>query len=141
MNNVTKMRIDKPVNEVFEAIADGEQISNYWFSASSGRWEQGKTVTLKYEEYHAQVDIHVLEVEANRKIVFEWDGTDHVVTISFHEGGPSGTIVEVMEQGFDEHDADTVSQMVDNKEGWVYMLTCLKGYLEYGVKLRASLVK
>jgi hypothetical protein len=31
--------------------------------------------------------------------------------------------------------------MNDNKEGWVYMLTCLKGYLEFGVKLRGALVK
>jgi hypothetical protein len=32
--------------------------------------------------------------------------------------------------------------MLDNKEGWVYMLTCLKGYLEFDVnKLRAGLVK
>jgi hypothetical protein len=29
-----------------------------------------------------------------------------------------------------------------DKEGWVYALTCLKGYLEFGVtQLRAGLVK
>jgi hypothetical protein len=31
--------------------------------------------------------------------------------------------------------------LLDNKGGWVYMLTCLKGYLEFGInKLRAAIV-
>jgi hypothetical protein len=50
--------------------------------------------------------------------------------------------VEVNEEGFDEHDGDLIPKLVGNKEGWVYALTCLKGYLEYGItQLRAALVK
>ncbi len=50
--------------------------------------------------------------------------------------------VPVNEDGFSESDDELISKLIDNKEGWVYMLTCLKGYLEFGVKnLRAALVK
>ncbi|MGO4269489.1 SRPBCC domain-containing protein, partial [Paenibacillus sp. TAF58] len=72
MNNLTKLKIVKPVIEVFEALIDPVKMSNYWFSSGSERLEQGKTITWRYDEYDAQVDIKVLEIEVNRKIVFQW---------------------------------------------------------------------
>ena len=139
MNNITKLKILKPANEVFEAFVDPEKIGNFWFSSSSERWEQGKTITLRYDEYDFQGDIEVMEVVKNKKIVFQ--GLGNTVTISLEELDDSNTIIEVKEEGFNENDEDILNQMIDNKEGWVYMLTCLKGYLEYGVHLRAALVK
>ncbi|MBT2700727.1 SRPBCC family protein [Bacillus sp. ISL-40] len=143
MYNLTKFKIIKPANEVFEAFVDPSKIKNFWFSSSS-RWEQGQTVTLRYEEYDAQVDIEVIEVEVNKKIVFRWgtDGEGNCVTISLEELDQSSTIIEVIEEGFSEDDDELVAQLIDNKEGWVYMLTCLKGYLEFGIhNLRAAIVK
>jgi uncharacterized protein YndB with AHSA1/START domain len=144
MNNLTKVKIFKPVNEVFEAFVDPSKIGNFWFSSSSERWEQGKTITLRYDEYDAQVDIKIMEIKENKKIVFQWgaDREGHVVTITLKELDNASTIIEVNEEGFNENDDELISNLLDNKEGWVYMLTCLKGYLEFGVnKLRAGLVK
>jgi uncharacterized protein YndB with AHSA1/START domain len=144
MNNLTKMKIFKPVNEVFEAFVDPARIGNFWFSSSSGRWEQGKKITLRYNEYNAEVLIEVKEIELNSKIVFQWgaNGEGHTVTITLNESDDSSTIIEINEEGFNENDADFISQILDNKEGWVFMLTCLKAYLEFDVStLRAGLVK
>ena len=144
MNNLTKFKIEKPANEVFEAFVDPSRIGNFWFSSSSERWEQGKTITVKYDEYDAQLDIEVLEVKVNKKIVFQWgaNGDGHIVTITLKDMDQYGTIIEVNEEGFSEDDDELISQLLDNKEGWVFMLTCLKGYLEFGVtKLRGGLVK
>ncbi|PFG05380.1 uncharacterized protein YndB with AHSA1/START domain [Bacillus sp. es.034] len=140
MNNLSQMRIQRTASEIFDAFIDPGKIGNFWFSSSSERWEEGKTVTLRYEEYGAQGDIHIVEIEEHKKIVFEWAG-NHIVTISFTQEEKGSTIVGVEEEGFDENNEDFISQLVDNKEGWVYMLTCLKGYMEYDVDLRASLVK
>ncbi|MFJ8237629.1 SRPBCC family protein [Ureibacillus sp. NPDC094379] len=143
MNNVTKIRIKKCANEVFEAFVDPEKIGNFWFSTSSERWEKGKTITLEYKEYNAVGDIKIIDIEVDKKIVFEWgsNGEGHIVTILFIEESAS-TIIEITEEGFNEADEDFLEQIIDNKEGWVFMLTCLKGYLEFGVnKLRGGLVK
>jgi uncharacterized protein YndB with AHSA1/START domain len=140
MNNLTKMNILKSANEIFEAFVDPEKIGQFWFSSSSERWAQGKTITLRYEEYNAQGDILIKEIVENEKIVFEWAGS-RIITIAFLPSEKEGTIVEVREEGFDESDEHILEQLVDNKEGWVYMLTCLKGYMEFGVDLRAALVK
>ncbi|CRK83052.1 SRPBCC family protein [Neobacillus massiliamazoniensis] len=144
MNNLTKFKIFKPANEVFEAFVDPAKIGNFWFSSSSERWEQGKTITVKYDEYNAQLDIEVIEIEANKKIVFRWgaNGEGNIVTITLNELDNTSTIIEVNEEGFSENDDELLSQLLDNKEGWVFMLSCLKGYLEFGVnKLRGGLVK
>ncbi|MDX8342185.1 SRPBCC domain-containing protein [Rossellomorea sp. YZS02] len=140
MNNISQMKIEKPAHEIFEAFVDPEMIGNFWFSSSSERWEEGKTVTLRYEEYDAQGEIHIVEIQEQKKIVFEWTG-NHKVTISFIQEENGSTIVGVKEEGFDGNNENVINELVDNKEGWVYMSTCLKGYMEYGVNLRASLVK
>ncbi|MFZ7946169.1 SRPBCC family protein [Neobacillus sp. 19] len=144
MNNLTKMKINKPANEVFEAFVDPSKIGNFWFSSSSERWEEGKTITLQYDEYNAQGDIEVMKIEENKKIVFGWgaNGEGHIVTITLKKLDHSSTIIEVNEEGFNENDEELIAQMIDNKEGWVFMLTCLKGYIEFGVnELRGGLVK
>jgi uncharacterized protein YndB with AHSA1/START domain len=144
MNNLTKFNIRTSANEVFEAFVDPAKISNFWFSSSSARWEQGKTITLRYEEYNAQLEIEVLEIEVNSRIVFRWgaNGEGHIVTITLKPIDDSSTIIEVIEEGFNETNDDLISQLIDNKEGWVFMLSCLKGYLEFGInQLRGGLVK
>jgi uncharacterized protein YndB with AHSA1/START domain len=144
MKNLTKFKILKPTKEVFEAFVDPAKIGNFWFSSSSERWEQGKTITLKYDEYNAQGDIEIIEIDVNQKIVFQWGENDeaHIVTIKLEELDHSSTIIEITEEGFNESDDDFISQILDNKEGWVFMMTCLKAYLEFGVtNLRTGLAK
>ncbi|MEH7435864.1 SRPBCC family protein [Neobacillus drentensis] len=144
MNNLTKFKIGKPANEVFEAFVDPSKIGNFWFSSSSERWEEGKAITLRYDEYNAEGVIKVLEVVENKKIVFSWGEAEgaHIVTITLKESENRNTIIEVNEEGFNEAEDEFIHHLIDNKEGWVYMLSCLKAYLEFGVtKLRAGLVK
>ncbi len=139
----TKLKIAKPANEVFEALVDPTLMANYWFSSGSGRLEQDKTITWRYEEYNAEVELTVVEIQDNMKIVFKWGapGDEHVVTIRLNELDHTTTIIEVNEKGWNENDDDLISNLLGNKEGWVYMLTCLKGYLENGItNLRAAIV-
>ncbi|WP_423802278.1 SRPBCC family protein [Neobacillus sp. SAB-20_R2A] len=144
MNNLTKFQIKKPAKDVFEAFVDPSKIGNFWFSSSSERWAAGKTIKLEYDLYNAELEIKAVKVEENKKIVFLWGPPEdeHTVTINFKEMDPSGTIIEIMEEGFQENDPALIHNILDNKEGWVFMLTCLKAYLEFGVnQLRGGLLK
>ncbi|MBD8523325.1 SRPBCC family protein [Lysinibacillus fusiformis] len=142
-NVTTKLKIKQPAHKVFEAIISPTEIGHYWFSSSSERWAEGKRITLRYEEYSAEGIISVLEIETNKKIVFSW-GEEHgevtIVTMTLEEY-QGETIIEVVESGLNAHDPEIVTKMMGQKEGWIYTLTCLKGYLENGIKtLRASLI-
>ncbi|MBP3965395.1 SRPBCC family protein [Paenibacillus lignilyticus] len=142
MNNLTKFRIARPAHDLFEAFADPAKIGNFWFSSSSERWEKGKSVTLIYKEYNAEVGITLLDVEADKKIVFQWAGEENIVTITLEEQPDESTIIAINEEGFHENDPELLSKIVDNKEGWVFVLSCLKGYMEFGVTaLRTGIVK
>ena len=139
----TKLKINQPAHKVFEAIISPTEIGHYWFSSSSERWAEGKRITLRYEEYSAEGIISVLEIETNKKIVFSW-GEEHgevtIVTMTLEEY-QGETIIEVVESGLNAHDPEIVTKMMGQKEGWIYTLTCLKGYLENGINtLRASLI-
>ncbi|WP_392391386.1 SRPBCC family protein [Neobacillus jeddahensis] len=144
MEITTKFKIDQPTKEVFDAIVNPNKIGNFWFSSSSERWEQGKMVTLRYDEYEAKGVITVLEIQENKKIVFSWgaeSGEGTVVTITLEDLDHTSTKIEVIESGFKEDDPEIVNIMLGQKGGWVYMLSCLKAYLEQGITtLRASLI-
>lgn len=134
MDIITKMQVDVPRETVFEAFVDPEKIGGFWFSSSSERWEQGKTITLRYEEYDAELNINIERVEDNQLIAFTWGA--HPITIQFEES-EAGTVVTTTEKDFDMQD---VKQLLGQKEGWVYMLSCLKVYLEHGVTIRAAIL-
>lgn len=134
MDIITKMQVDVPRETVFEAFVDPEKIGGFWFSSSSERWEQGKTITLRYEEYDAELNINIERVEDNQLIAFTWGA--HPVTIQFEES-EAGTVVTTTEKDFDTQD---VKRLLGQKEGWVYMLSCLKVYLEHGVTTRAAIL-
>lgn len=63
---------------------------------------------------------------------FNLSGGDNHVTIQF-DGDDNHTIVTTTEKDIEEND---VARLLGQKEGWVYMLSCLKSYLEYGNKIR-----
>lgn len=139
---VTKLKINKPANDIFEAIVDPDKIGNFWFSSSSNRWEQDMTITLRYDEYNAEGSINIIEIKRHKKIVFSWgeEGQETIVTITLSEVD-SNTMIEVIESGLKEDDPELIAKMIGQKEGWVYMLTCLKGYLENGTtNLKASII-
>jgi len=143
MQITSKMKIMRSSHDVFEAIVDPDKMSNYWFSSGSGKLEQGKMVTWTYKEYHADVLVKVLKVEQDKEIVISWGEEGQETTVSFQliSQNSATTILEVTESGFREDDPDLVHQLLGQKEGWVYMLTCLKAYLENGTNtLRAALI-
>ncbi len=131
---VTKMQVNVPKENVFEAFVNPNQIGGFWFSSSSERWEQGKTITLCYEEYNAELEVQINSIEDNKSIEFIWG--NHPVTIEF-EGIGESTVVTTIEKDFDTQD---VAQLLGQKEGWVYMLSCLKAYLEHNVSIRAAIL-
>jgi len=130
----TKMQINVPKEEVFEAFVNPDQINGFWFSSSSERWESGKTITLRYEEYNAEIEIRIESIKENNLIKFTWG--EQSVVIQFENEGQT-TIVTTVEKDLEDTDTE---RLLAQKEGWVYMLSCLKAYIEHGVKIRGALL-
>ena len=135
-------RILKPVDEVFTAVIDPEKMSNYFISGASGPMKAGTTVVWEFADVGAKVSIDVLEVEENRKIVYESSalGPRIRTTIQFSPDGPDATVVTITEGKF-QLTEEGVKRALGQNAGWTYTLCGLKAYVQFGINLRTGLNK
>jgi len=131
------MQIQKPINEVFEAIVNPEKIANYFISQSTGRMEEGKSLIWKFPEFDFEFPIRVGKIEENKYISYYWENTgiELLVEITLTEKENNSTLVSISEKSRDNDEAG-IQWLSGNSFGWSNFLACLKAYLEYGINLR-----
>jgi uncharacterized protein YndB with AHSA1/START domain len=135
-------RILKPVNEVFAAFVDPAKMAHYFISGASGPMKAATKVEWEFADVGAKVPIDVLEVEENRRIVYEWApcGARSRTTIQLRADDPNTTVVTINEAKF-PMDHEGVKRAMGQTAGWTYTLACLKAYLQFGINLRLGLNK
>jgi uncharacterized protein YndB with AHSA1/START domain len=129
------------VNEVFDAVVDPKEMSNYFISGASGPIEVGR-VEWEFGDVGAKVPIDVLEVEDNRKIVLESSalGPRIRTTIQFAPDGPDATVVTITESTFPLTE-EGVKRALGQNAAWTHTLCGLKAYVQFGINLRTGLNK
>ncbi|MCA0757358.1 SRPBCC family protein [Paenibacillus sp. N4] len=129
-----EMLIKRPAHEVYEAFVDPAVTTKFWFTKSSGRLEADKRVRWEWEMYGVSDEVHVLELEEDRRIVLKWsDGTK--TEWSFTEQSEDETFVTITYSGFGGSVEELVLQATDNMGGYTIVLCGLKALLEHGVVL------
>lgn len=131
------MQIQKPINEVFEAIIFPEKMSNYFISQSTGIMETGKNLIWKFPEFDFECPVKVEKVETNKNISFYWENSGHdlLVEILLSEKENNSTLVSISEKSMENNEAG-LKWLSGNSFGWSNFLACLKAYLEYNINLR-----
>jgi uncharacterized protein YndB with AHSA1/START domain len=94
-----EMLIRKPVEEVFEAFIDPAITSKFWFTKSSGRLEAGKRVQWEWEMYSVSDEVHVKEIEQNKRILIEF-GDNTTAEWIFTPRTKNETFVTITNTGF-----------------------------------------
>ncbi|QQQ28640.1 SRPBCC family protein [Chryseobacterium indoltheticum] len=130
-----QMLIRKPIQEVFEAFINPEITTNFWFTKSTGKLEEGKTITWEWEMYGAKSEVKVLLVIPNQLIKTEWGLFSNNVDYEFKEM-EKGTLVIIKSYGYSETGDELLSVINDNTGGFTTVLDGCKAYLEYGINLR-----
>jgi uncharacterized protein YndB with AHSA1/START domain len=70
-------RIAKPVEVVFEAVVNPEQLSAFFTTGGArGRLEAGKTVMWDFADFPGEFPVRVERVVPNREIVLYWGAAD-----------------------------------------------------------------
>ncbi|MEH7495825.1 SRPBCC family protein [Neobacillus niacini] len=129
-----EMLIRKPVEEVYEAFINPEITTKFWFTKSSGRLEEGKTIRWDWEMYGVGDELVVKELEQNKLIKIEWtDGTQ--VEWIFTPRGVNQTFVSITNYGFSGSGDEMVAQAIDSMGGYTMVLSGLKAYLEHNIQL------
>ncbi|MCM3079004.1 SRPBCC family protein [Brevibacillus invocatus] len=129
-----EMLIRRPVEEVFEAFIDPEITTKFWFTKSSGRMEAGRRIRWDWEMYGVSDEIHVLEIEPNKRIRIESsDGTQ--TEWSFTSRAEQEAFITITNTGFTGSTEDIVNQALDSMGGYTMVLCALKALLEHGISL------
>lgn len=141
--------IDRPIDQVFNAVVDRTVFEKFIFQSSSGDLVEGETVTWDNGEW--AVEVHVDEVITNEKIEISFKPSDFAmpmlrqgdkrdyeakIVFLFESADVGGTLVTLCEYGWGS-DWRSVLQSYGQCGGWQEMLMCLKGLLVYGVDLRS----
>ena len=126
--------IQKPVEEVFEAIVNPELMANYFIAEGSGKMEKGAEVIWKFPEFDDKFPVSVKEIINNKQVSFIWD-PNSMVEIHLEKLSENNTVVRVWETGH-QNDEAGIKWVVEQSEGWANFLACMKGWLEYGIHLR-----
>ena len=135
-----QLKIRKPVAEVFDAVVNPARLTGYFLQTSSGPLAQGATVSWKFAEVEEPFDVVVSQVVENERITFDWPsegGGSTRVWMVFVGMDADNTMVQISEGGWPETPESSKASH-GNAGGWMHMLACLKGYLEYGINLRAG---
>lgn len=139
-------RVARPVQEVFEAVANPKILSEYFTTGgASGRLEPGATVHWDFADFPGAFPVEVVEVIPDRRIVLRWESSEETgsqerdnlttVTMEFEPLEDGRTLVTISEEGWRATEAG-LQASYGNCEGWTGALCAMKAWLEHGVNLR-----
>lgn len=150
LNFPVTVKIQRPLDEVFDAIYNPDKLSRYFTTnGASDFMDTGKTITWDFADFPGAFPVTVLESIKNEKLVFEWQANDpqeqdkenpynNKVTMNFKVLSPENTEVTILETGWKEN---AYRAAAGNAQGWMHMACCLKAFVEYGINLRQGFFK
>lgn len=131
----TQMLIRKPVGIVFQAFIDPAITTKFWFTKSSGKLEEGKTVTWEWEMYGVSTKVQTKQIIPDRLISTEWGEPLTTVDYEFSAVTDETTYVVIKNYGFKETGDELIQAIKDNTGGFTTVLDGLKAYLEHNIRL------
>ncbi|HET9745565.1 MAG TPA: SRPBCC family protein [Chitinophagaceae bacterium] len=130
-----KMLIRKPAREVFDAFIDPLKTKNFWFTRGSHKLEANKKVIWEWEMYGVSVTADVKEIIPDKKIVLEWDDPPTTVEFNFEQLNYDSTYVTITESGYGLSGDELLAKIKDSTGGFTTVLDGLKAYLEHDINL------
>jgi uncharacterized protein YndB with AHSA1/START domain len=148
------IHINRPVHDVFEAVADPAQLSAYFTTGGAvGRLETGATVSWDFHDFPGAFPVDVVEAIIDEQIILRWQAYEpeaegrasapYQTTVEMRfEPVDDGqrTLISISETGWHETPAGLAGSY-GNCFGWSQMICALKAWLEYGINLREGAFK
>ena len=131
-------RINKSVEEVFDAVVNPKKIVGYFCDKADAPLVEGQTVRWTWSSKPVTHPVKVKQIIPNSKIVIEWpamSGGTSIAEMTFSSLEDGRTMIKVSESGWPETE-DGIKASYKNCEGWQHMISCMKAYLQHGIDLR-----
>lgn len=130
-----QLLVRKSPKVVFNAFINPEVTTQFWFTKSSGKLEQGKTVTWEWEMYGVKDEVTVLAIQPAEKITIRWGKPSCKVDFNFGAYRKGQTLVKITCYDFEHKKKDLLPVMLDYTGGFTTVLDGLKCYLKHNIRL------
>ena len=127
--------IHKPASTVFDAFANPETMSKFWFTRRDDGLRAGQTVTwyLGARPDAPQFEVRVTSLERPSLLVMEWENAGGFTTVvwTFEEKSPDTTVLRVEETGYSGDPQTVIDAALDSTGGFNQVLIAAKAWLEH----------
>lgn len=128
-----QMWINQPPHKVYQAFIDPSYTTKFWFSESTGKLEEGKTVTWTWKMYGFSSEVNVEKLIENQSIILSF--SDKTKATWHFEPYQNGTITTIKCEDFKGEASSIVHHAVDQMGGYAIVLCGAKAYLEHGLEM------
>ena len=140
LSATARTRIHRPPSQVYEAFADADNMSKFWFARRDRGLKEGETVKwfVGCDEDAFSFDVYVKEARRPDSIVIEWvglDGNPAQVRWSFEETKEGDTALTIEETGYSGSPDAIVERALDSTGGFNQVIIAAKALVEYGIEL------
>jgi len=131
------MLIRKPASEVFDAFINPEKTTKFWFTRSTGKLQEGKSVDWIWEMYNLSVPVKVTKIIENELIQIEWGEGINLSSVewTFKAIDKNKTFVTVTNSGLQGQGDILINAVRNSTGGFTIVLAGLKAYLEHNIEL------
>lgn len=134
-----RMLVRRPALEVFEAFADPNTMTRFWFPKASGRLKTGEEVKwyVGTDDGAPEITVRVKSAEKPNSLHIEWGDGDRFTDVKweFESAGDEGTIVRITESGFAGDQSEVIQSALDSTGGFNQVVTAVKALLEHDVQI------
>lgn len=139
LSATARVRIHRPVAEVFEAFSDPALMTRFWFPRATGRLETGRQVAwfVGTTQDAPEITIRVKAAQKPHFLHIEWGDGDQFtdVTWDFKSDGAEATILHIRETGFPGTADDKLHAALASTGGFNQVAIAAKALLEHGVEI------
>ncbi|WP_368186988.1 SRPBCC domain-containing protein [Aestuariibius sp. HNIBRBA575] len=129
-----KVFIRRPVSAVYDAFADPEIMTKFWFPKARGQLETGKDVLwyLGTDTDAYAITVRVKSAIAPREIIIDWGDEDQFTQVVWtFEGVDDGTVMTITESGFAGPGAEINAAALASTGGFNQVAIAAKALLEH----------
>lgn len=127
--------IHRPAGDVFEAFADPDIMTKFWFPRASGRLETGKEVKwyVGTGDDAFEITVRVKSAVKPLSLHLQWGDGDAFTDVKweFESKSRNETVVRIRESGFSGDQSTAILAALDSTGGFNQVVVAAKALLEH----------
>ena len=132
-----QLLIRVPAEVAYNAFANPEITTQFWFSHSDGRVETGSTLVWEWRMFGCSTRVNVIDATPHSRILIQWGEPSRRSSVEwkFESRAADATLVTIRNFELSGTNEEKIAEAIDSMGGFSLVLASCKALLEHGVRL------